>query len=94
MRKVVINRCFGGFGLSVAAYEYLGLPWDGFGHGTMFEHARDDPKLVEVVEVLGSDEASGAHSELRIVTIPDDVDWQIEEYDGLEHVAEVHRTWE
>ncbi len=26
--------------------------------------------------------------------IPDDVKWQIEEYDGLEWIAEKHRTWE
>jgi hypothetical protein len=28
-----------------------------------------------------------------VVTIPDDVAWTIEEYDGNEWVAEVHRTW-
>jgi len=27
------------------------------------------------------------------VEIPDDVKWHIHEYDGLEHVAEDHRTW-
>jgi hypothetical protein len=27
------------------------------------------------------------------VDIPDDVKWEIEEYDGNEWVAEVHRTW-
>ena len=27
------------------------------------------------------------------VSIPDDVEWQIEEYDGMEWVAEAHRTW-
>ena len=25
--------------------------------------------------------------------IPDDVEWYVEEYDGIEWVAEVHRTW-
>lgn len=25
--------------------------------------------------------------------VPDDVQWQIEEYDGREWVAETHRTW-
>jgi len=27
------------------------------------------------------------------VEVPDDVDWYVEEYDGLEHIAERHRTW-
>lgn len=54
--------------------------------------ARDDPDLVRVVEELG-EEASGKYAELRIVEIPDGVEWEIEEYDGLEWVAEKHRTW-
>jgi hypothetical protein len=28
-----------------------------------------------------------------VVEIPDDVNWQVEEYDGMEHIAEKHRTW-
>lgn len=27
--KIVINRCYGGFGLSEAAYDKLGIGWDG-----------------------------------------------------------------
>lgn len=27
------------------------------------------------------------------VAIPDGVIWHIEDYDGLEHIAEDHRTW-
>ena len=53
---------------------------------------RDDPALVEVVEELG-DAANGQLARLEIVEIPDDVEWQIEEYDGIEWVAEKHRTW-
>lgn len=53
---------------------------------------RDDPDLVAVVEELGST-ANGAYAELKVVEIPDDVDWCIEEYDGREWVAEKHRTW-
>lgn len=56
------------------------------------EIARDDPALVAVVRNLEED-ANGPHAELKIVTIPADVDWQIDEYDGWEWVAEVHRTW-
>jgi hypothetical protein len=53
---------------------------------------RDDPILVQVVEELGN-EANGDCAKLRVVEIPDGVEWIIEEYDGLEHIAESHRTW-
>lgn len=56
------------------------------------EIARNDPDLVAVVEELGR-AASGSLASLYVVEIPDDVDWEIEEYDGVEHVAEKHRTW-
>ena len=55
--------------------------------------ARDDPDLVAVVEEIGN-QANGRHAELKVVEIPDDVNWYIEEYDGAEWVAERHRTWE
>jgi hypothetical protein len=53
---------------------------------------RSDPDLIAVIEELGKD-SWGWASELAIVDIPDDVEWHIDEYDGLEHVAENHRTW-
>jgi hypothetical protein len=53
---------------------------------------RDDPALVQTVEDLG-DKANGWAADLHIVDVPDGVDWYVEEYDGLEHVAEHHRTW-
>ena len=53
---------------------------------------RDDPLLVQVVEELGK-AADNRYSELKIVEIPDDVEWQIDEYDGSDWVAEKHRTW-
>jgi hypothetical protein len=53
---------------------------------------RNDPDLVRVVEELGT-AANNWAANLRVVDIPDDVEWDIEEYDGLEWVAESHRTW-
>jgi hypothetical protein len=56
------------------------------------EIPRNDPILVEVVEKLG-DAAYGFAANLKTVEIPEDVDWCIEENDGLEWVSEKHRTW-
>jgi hypothetical protein len=53
---------------------------------------RDDPLLIQVVEEL-KDKANGAGAKLTIVEIPDGVDWEIDEYDGNEWVAENHRRW-
>jgi hypothetical protein len=53
---------------------------------------RSDEVLVRLVEELG-EEANSWAADLKIVEIPDDVEWQIEEYDGSEWVAEKHRTW-
>ncbi len=54
---------------------------------------RDDGKLVQVVEELGAEAANGHCAELKIVAIPDDVEWEIENAGGIEHVSERHRTW-
>ena len=53
---------------------------------------RADPLLIETIETL-KEEANGSCCELKIVEVPDDVDWIIQEYDGWEWVAEKHRTW-
>lgn len=53
---------------------------------------REDKELIQVVKELGS-KANGLYSTLKIVTIPEDVDYEIVDYDGREHIAEVHRTW-
>jgi hypothetical protein len=94
MTKVVINACHGGFGLSAAAeskYKELAEITDPNFHNRLIP--RDDEHLVAVVELMGTD-ADNRFSELKIVDVPDDVNWCIEEYDGKEWVAERHRTWE
>jgi hypothetical protein len=55
-------------------------------------YERSHPLLIRVVEELGT-EANGDCAKLKIVEIPDDVEWSIEEYDGNEWVAETHRRW-
>ena len=53
---------------------------------------RDDLKLSQVVEELGV-AANGHGAVLRVVSIPDDVRWEISAVGGIEHVSELHRTW-
>ena len=53
---------------------------------------RDDPALIAVVKEMGP-KANGDHADLKIVEIPANVEWQINDYDGVEWVAEKHRTW-
>lgn len=121
--KLVINVCFGGFGLSQQAEDrYAELTnlgklyrynWedepvkatDSFWHATTKENdladkyyfnsrdiPRDDPALVLAVEEL-KEKASGHCAKLKVVTIPDDTDYVIEEHDGREYVAERRKTW-
>ena len=56
------------------------------------EEHRADPDLIAVIEEMGK-QADGYFAELKVVEIPDDVEWEIYEYDGDEWVAEKHRTW-
>ena len=143
--KIVINKCYGGFGLSNAAYEKLiewGVPvrkykeerrgddglykdepenngeiifdreltlpgedslndiyhkykpsgiseryWDCWTRDN-----RSHPLVVRVVEELG-EKASGRHASLKVIEIPDGIEYEIDEYEGIEHIAEKHRTW-
>ena len=145
--KVVINRCYGGFGLSYEAvmyyaklkgiklYAYVEKWEDDLLAGKAYDDSdrtvipyeecksknkariyyatrgglkrieelgrylwsesnikRNDPALVKTVMDLGK-KANGKFAELKVVEIPDDVDWEITEYDGLEQVEEKHRVW-
>lgn len=94
--KIVINKCYGGFGLSDAVLgrylELKGYPTDSRSLCYADDDNRNDPILVQVVEELG-DKASAKYSRLKVVEIPDDVEWVIAEYDGNEWVAEKHSTW-
>lgn len=53
---------------------------------------RSDPDLIAVIEKLG-EKANTNYSDIKIIDIPDDIEWEIHEYDGNEHIAEKHRTW-
>ncbi len=53
---------------------------------------RADKDLVRTVEELGS-AANGACAELHIIKIPNGVEYEIDEYDGMESIHEKHRSW-
>jgi len=93
MVKVVINEDFGGFGLSDDA-EALYKERKGITDPDWWyrDIPRDDPVLIQIVEDMGA-KADGIFAALKVVEVPDDVNWYIEEYDGREWVAERHRTW-
>lgn len=81
-----------GDGLSAIYWKYRdrGITpryWDSW-----ISENRTHPLLLRVVEELG-EAANGKHAELEIVEIPDGIDWEISEYDGMEKVEEVHRSW-
>lgn len=116
MPKIVVNACFGGFGLSdqavlryaeIKGINLVKLPssfstyrfdwWiDGVRDDEHYFYdghlERDDPILVQVVEELG-DNSWGDFAQLRIADVPDDVEWEIDEYDGIETVREKSRSW-
>jgi len=116
--KVVINKCYGGFGLSPEAFtwlienknwvvtrfdengQYINPKADLVKKGETYyiihdypkEKFRKNPDLIECIETLG-EKASGSFAELKIVEIPDDIEWEITEYDGWETIEECHRRW-
>ena len=106
--KVVINTEYGGFGLSheaIVRLRELGAPEERLSflvqttgervdstYGYVEDILRSDPLLVQVVQELGK-HANGPYATLKVIEIPDTVDYVIEEYDGWEWVAERHRTW-
>jgi hypothetical protein len=142
-KKVVINNCYGGFGISEHGLKWLhehgskfvtGEPLDSFrdeypmlafynlsrfesigddyfifsGMSIMkgyyivkddivfsidhYNIPRHDDLLVRMVEELEK-KANNMCSNLKIVEIPADVEYSIQDYDGHEWVAEEHRTW-
>ena len=137
MKKVILNKCFGGFGVSKEAYElyakkkgisifrytqedsrnkiYIYANDDNtslnfyftkdFGNNVYIssedfkkynlfldEDFREDKTLIEVVEELG-EKANSMYSNLKIVEIPDNLDYVIDDYDGIETLHQKVQEW-
>jgi len=93
MKKILINRSYGGFGISDETIQkYCSIKNIDWHYSIKYDISRDDPVLIALIEEM-KEQANGKYSELKIVEIPDDMEWHIAEYDGLEWVAENHRTF-
>ena len=137
MKKVILNKCFGGFGVSKDAYELYAkkkgisvfhytqknLKKEIYTYATddnrsfdfhftkdfgdnvyisnedfkkyflnLDENFREDKTLIEVVEELG-EKANTFYSNLKIVEIPDDLDYVIDNYDGIETLHQKVQEW-
>lgn len=135
--KVVINKCFGGYGLNMKAQKEIarlkGMQlWFYTGSGRIAERLkmvkdevepfilvavtknfgneatwgeidnfifnakeleRNDKDLTQALENLGVKNCNTRFSELKIVKIPDGMEYEITDYDGVETLHEKHRSW-
>jgi hypothetical protein len=85
--KVVLNKCYGGFRLSQAAFRMLdeiNAPKE-YDEVYLYDN-RHDQNLVRVVETLGH-KAGSEYSKLEVVEWPDSVPYRIDEYDGMETIT-------
>lgn len=98
--EVVINRDYGGFGISDAAKaEIMALGADPeaietpSGNDRLNDRSqgRSNPALVATVKKLGK-EANAPYADLTIVSIPRHLSWRISNYDGYESIAILHPT--
>ena len=53
---------------------------------------RSDKDLVSVIEDMG-EKSFSKYSTLKIVEIPDGIEYEIDDYDGIETIHECHRSW-
>jgi hypothetical protein len=86
MNKVAYNTCYGGFTLSTTAQsrlKELGVSQE------YWEVPRHHPQLIQVLEELGLEAASGDCSKIKIFNIHEDK-YRIREFDGKETVEEYY----
>ena len=53
---------------------------------------RTNPTLIKVVEELG-EKANGWAAKLKVVDLPEGIEYEIGDYDGIETVRELHLSW-
>ena len=78
--EIVVNRCWGGFGLSEKACKELGVE-------SYYEVDRTNPKLIEMVKTWDPQDVNAWGSTLKVIELPFKTsDWVINDYDGMEIV--------
>jgi hypothetical protein len=95
--KAVYNDTYGGFSISEEAVAWLNAQ----GHKKVTKYSyrsasqRSAPELVQVVETLGSERASGKHARLAIETFENTSlnAMKLHEYDGLESIDFAKNKW-
>lgn len=86
--KVLYNTCYGGFNFSKQFVEEFNKRHpDRPKKLEEWHDERIDPDIIALFEEKGSDWSSGAYSKLDMDEIPDDVEFRIREYDGMESVS-------
>jgi hypothetical protein len=85
--EIVINACYGGFGLSQAARELYFMRKKGSVNDDDDEDliSRSDPLLVQLVKELGN-EVNSEYSKLRIVKLEKGTRYRIIDIDGFESI--------
>ena len=94
--QVVINLS-GTFSISQEAIEFIRkkikITSDKITIGPYsFDNDRSNYLLIEAVNKLKK-KANGIDADLKIVEIPDDIEWAVHGCSGREWIAEKHRTW-
>lgn len=97
MQVVINTKQFGSFSISEKAIDFIRKKIKGKDNkNSIYTYSFNDDRsnylLIEAVSKL-KDKANGLYSELKIVEIPDDVEWQVFAINGEEWIAEKHRTW-
>ena len=101
--KIVVNRTWGGFGITKEMAQFMAgrgcehakkcLDNQSYEYGYHKDYeegySRTNPHLVAAIE-HGLDNPAAA---LVVVEVPDDVEWYIHDYDGIETIHEKHRQW-
>lgn len=80
------------FGNIISANDFYALTAKNDCQVYLSRDYRTDPVLIEVVEELG-DEVNTFYSRLIIVDIPDDMNYVIDDYDGIETLHERVQVW-
>ena len=91
--KVAINNDWGGFSLdkdTLNRYNQL----SGKSEKYDWKIKRNDKHLIQAIEeAKKKDKVHCFIEDIKIVEISDDVEYEIHDYDGMESIHEVHRSW-